>query len=49
MLGKDPELVKIKLTKSITYSNDALISPWLLFRYCVIGGYVGVATVMASR
>merc|ERR1712008_361806 len=29
-------------------SNDALISPWLLFRYCVIGGYVGVATVMAS-
>jgi len=29
-------------------SSDALISPWLLFRYCVIGGYVGVATVMAS-
>merc|ERR1712242_598878 len=29
-------------------SQDALISPWLLFRYCVIGGYVGVATVMAS-
>merc|ERR1719370_1993652 len=29
-------------------STDALISPWLLFRYCVIGGYVGVATVMAS-
>jgi len=29
-------------------SDDALISPWLLFRYCVIGGYVGIATVMAS-
>merc|ERR1711953_313198 len=29
-------------------STDALISPWLLFRYCVIGGYVGVAIVMAS-
>jgi Ca2+ transporting ATPase len=29
-------------------SKDTLISPWLLFRYCVVGGYVGIATVMAS-
>jgi len=29
-------------------SDDALISPWLLFRYCIVGGYVGMATVMAS-
>merc|ERR1712226_1053958 len=28
--------------------NETLITPWLFFRYCVIGGYVGVATVMAS-
>merc|ERR1712142_199448 len=29
-------------------SSDSLITGWLFFRYCVIGGYVGVATVMAS-
>merc|ERR1712117_197603 len=29
-------------------SGDALISNWLLFRYCAIGGYVGFATVFSS-
>lgn len=29
-------------------SNDALISNWLLFRYCAIGGYVGFATVFSA-
>jgi len=28
--------------------NDKLISPWLFFRYLLIGGYVGAATVAAS-
>ncbi|XP_057953655.1 calcium-transporting ATPase 4, endoplasmic reticulum-type-like [Malania oleifera] len=26
-------------------SNDSLINPWILFRYLVIGSYVGIATV----
>jgi len=29
-------------------SGDALISNWLLFRYCAIGGYVGFATVFSA-
>merc|ERR1719500_1392525 len=29
-------------------SDDALISNWLLFRYCAIGGYVGFATVFSA-
>merc|ERR1711935_1030755 len=29
-------------------SNDVLISNWLLFRYCAIGGYVGFATVFSA-
>lgn len=29
-------------------SKESLISPWLFFRYCAVGSYVGVATVMAS-
>ncbi|EFJ40103.1 hypothetical protein VOLCADRAFT_84661 [Volvox carteri f. nagariensis] len=28
-------------------ANDQLITPWVFFRYMVIGGYVGVATVGA--
>ena len=26
-------------------SKEALVTPWLFFRYCVIGAYVGCATV----
>jgi len=29
-------------------ASENLISPWLFFRYMVIGGYVGVATVFAA-
>jgi Ca2+ transporting ATPase len=29
-------------------SRDSLISPWLFFRYCVIGMWVGVATVLGA-
>merc|ERR1711963_861122 len=29
-------------------TNETLIAPWLFFRYMVIGGYVGAATVGAS-
>merc|ERR1719189_2542383 len=29
-------------------TNETLITPWLFFRYMVIGGYVGAATVGAS-
>jgi len=29
-------------------AQENLISPWLFFRYMVIGGYVGVATVFAA-
>merc|ERR1719421_402939 len=29
-------------------SRDTLISPWLFFRYCVIGMWVGVATVLGA-
>lgn len=36
------------MDKAPRASDDALISPWLLFRYCIVGGYVGMATVMAS-
>merc|ERR1712168_1023912 len=28
--------------------KETLISPWLMFRYCVVGAYVGVATVLAA-
>merc|ERR1711937_203330 len=36
------------MDKAPRSADDNLISGWLLFRYCAIGGYVGVATVMAS-
>lgn len=26
-------------------SDEQLITPWVFFRYCIIGAYVGVATV----
>jgi len=28
--------------------KETLISPWLMFRYCVVGTYVGIATVAAA-
>ncbi|KAL3653108.1 Calcium-transporting ATPase 4, endoplasmic reticulum-type [Castilleja foliolosa] len=33
------------MKKSPRRSDDSLISPWILFRYLVIGSYVGLATV----
>jgi len=28
--------------------RETLISPWLMFRYCVVGAYVGIATVASA-
>nr|BAG71430.1 sarcoplasmic reticulum Ca2+ ATPase Mt-SERCA1a [Molgula tectiformis] len=36
------------MTKKPRSTKDTLISPWLLFRYCVIGIYVGFGTVAAA-
>merc|ERR1711976_460018 len=36
------------MQKAPRSSGDALISNWLLFRYCAIGGYVGFATVFSA-
>lgn len=36
------------MNKKPRSTKDTLISGWLLVRYCVIGGYVGAATVGAS-
>nr|XP_039253740.1 sarcoplasmic/endoplasmic reticulum calcium ATPase 1-like [Styela clava] len=36
------------MTKKPRSTKDTLISGWLLFRYCVIGVYVGFATVAAA-
>ncbi len=33
------------MTKPPRRANDQLITPWVFFRYMIIGGYVGVATV----
>ncbi|PNW83467.1 hypothetical protein CHLRE_05g242350v5 [Chlamydomonas reinhardtii] len=35
------------MSKPPRRANDQLITPWVFFRYMVIGGYVGVATVGA--
>ncbi|XP_022898429.1 calcium-transporting ATPase, endoplasmic reticulum-type-like [Olea europaea var. sylvestris] len=43
-LGFNPADVDI-MRKPPRRSNDALINPWVLFRYMVIGSYVGIATV----
>ncbi|XP_027115435.1 calcium-transporting ATPase, endoplasmic reticulum-type isoform X1 [Coffea eugenioides] len=43
-LGFNPAEVDI-MQKPPRRSNDALISSWVLFRYMVIGSYVGLATV----
>lgn len=43
-LGFNPADVDI-MKKPPRRSKDALINPWVLFRYLVIGSYVGVATV----
>ncbi|KAJ4839112.1 Calcium-transporting ATPase, endoplasmic reticulum-type [Turnera subulata] len=43
-LGFNPADVDI-MRKPPRKSNDALISSWVLFRYLVIGSYVGIATV----
>merc|ERR1712002_672905 len=36
------------MDKAPRASDDSLISPWLMFRYCIVGAYVGVATVLAA-
>jgi Ca2+ transporting ATPase len=36
------------MDKAPRSSEDNLISTWLLFRYCAIGGYVGFATVFSA-
>jgi Ca2+ transporting ATPase len=36
------------MDKSPRSAEDNLISGWLLFRYCAIGGYVGFATVFSA-
>ncbi|XP_050238519.1 calcium-transporting ATPase, endoplasmic reticulum-type [Mercurialis annua] len=43
-LGFNPADVDI-MQKPPRKSNDALINSWVLFRYLVIGSYVGIATV----
>ncbi|KAL0398030.1 UNVERIFIED_CONTAM: Calcium-transporting ATPase, endoplasmic reticulum-type [Sesamum calycinum] len=43
-LGFNPADVDI-MEKAPRKSNDALINSWVLFRYMVIGSYVGIATV----
>ncbi|KAG8391970.1 hypothetical protein BUALT_Bualt01G0242800 [Buddleja alternifolia] len=43
-LGFNPADVDI-MKKPPRKSNDALINSWILFRYMVIGSYVGIATV----
>ncbi|GER57846.1 calcium-transporting ATPase 2 family protein [Striga asiatica] len=43
-LGFNPADVDI-MQKPPRKSNDALINSWVLFRYMVIGSYVGIATV----
>lgn len=45
-LGFNPPDADI-MTKPPRKSNDQLITPWVFFRYMVIGSYVGVATVGA--
>ena len=36
------------MDKAPRSTKDNLINNWLLFRYCVIGGYVGWATVFSA-
>lgn len=43
-LGFNPADPKI-MTKPPRAQDDTLLSPWVLFRYTVIGTYVGIATV----
>ncbi|XP_008233097.1 PREDICTED: calcium-transporting ATPase, endoplasmic reticulum-type [Prunus mume] len=43
-LGFNPADMHI-MKKPPRKSDDALMSPWVLFRYLVIGSYVGIATV----
>jgi len=43
-LGFNPADPKI-MTKPPRSQDDTLLSPWVLFRYTVIGAYVGIATV----
>ena len=46
-LGFNPPDLDI-MDKPPRHADDALISPWLFFRYMAIGMYVGVATVAGS-
>jgi len=46
-LGFNPPDLDI-MDKQPRTTKDALITPWLFFRYLVIGAYVGAATVGAS-
>lgn len=36
------------MKKAPRSQSETLISPWLMFRYCVVGAYVGVATVASA-